>query len=158
MMPGIGWLVLNLVIAPATSWQSKSSEVLKLQPLKLQPIALRRGGSERLLLRIHNVSPAAVVLCIRGSTLRFNDSGAGQGTPHQCQSDANFDLLLAGESHFWQAPIVEGSALADNIAVSLVIVTDSPAGGTQQTVTLRWDGTAQQARRNAAELLSNQPR
>ena len=77
--------------------------------------------------------------------------------PHRCLSDANFDLVLAGESVFKRTTTVTEGPPDQRIAVNATIETDNPLGGNKRTVTLTWNGTVQQAR-NGAQVIVEKDR
>lgn len=150
MLPAISLILVSSALVLGT--QPAVSEI----PLESQLITLQQKDQEAILLRIKNVGPAAILVCVRGISYRLGSGGRGEGMPHRCQVGANFVLVLPSESYFHRvAEAHEADSQAD-LAVDATVVVRSPsasgANGDRQGM-LRWEGNVQKARDGFRSLM-----
>ncbi len=137
------------LLLTSSSLTLNAHQVVNETPLESQVITLSQTGHEVLLLRIKNVAPTASLVCVRTTSYRIGGAGRGGAMPHACRGDANFVVVLRGESYFYR---LGESSTADSTAELLVdarIVLRPPIAADKSSdrqVALQWEGTMQQAR------------
>ena len=143
MLPAISLIVVTSALVLAT--QPVVSEI----PLHSQVITLQQKDQEAILLRIRNVGSAARLVCVRAVSYRIGSGGRGNAMPHRCQTDANFVMVLPGESHFHRVAEAYKADSEADLGVDATVVVRSPSSSAvnnEHQGVLRWEGKVQQAR------------
>jgi hypothetical protein len=123
--------------------------------LEVRLLAPEEGGGP-LLVQIKNTGNTARLICVRTTTYQIGSGGGGQASPHQCRSDANFVLVLRGESHFirdFQSfPRLEqdSSVAIDVTAVIRPVARQQTNGDYEESA--RWKGVVRDARNAFREI------
>jgi hypothetical protein len=118
-------------------------------PLESELITVQRKDQEAILLRIKNVGPAASLVCVRAISYRVGGGGRGEAMPHRCQVDANFVMVLPGESYFHRVGEVHDADSEADLAVDATVVLRPPAASgvnSDRQGMLRWEGNVRKAR------------
>lgn len=143
MFPAIGLVLVSSTFAVGA--QPAVSDI----PLESRVITLQQKDHEAILLRITNASPEASLVCVRAVSYQVGDGGRGEMMPHRCHVEANFVLVLPGESYFYRVAEADDTPSDAELVVDATVVVRPPSAfeaTSERQHRLRWEGTVQRAR------------